>query len=124
MVDPKRHINVLSEEDQIFLNECEEEFKDRFTENDTEFQAYCAQAAPPPPVLEPWNPRNFHGGGQGGFRGGRGRYDEPGQYNSPGRFHHQNRNRDYRDRPYHYSHRGENRYGNNRGRYNDRNHRR
>lgn len=88
MVDPNRKINILSEEHQLFLNECEEEFKDRFTEDDAEFQAYCAQPPPPPPVLEPWQNRNYHGGGGGDRRhdgGGRGR----------GRFqhHHHNSNR-------------------------------
>ncbi|XP_021704445.1 RNMT-activating mini protein [Aedes aegypti] len=83
MVDPKRHINILSEEDQLFLNECEEEFGDRFSEHDAEFTAYCAQPARAPPVLEPWQSRNFQGGGGGG-----------------GRYNHHNRNWDYRDRPY------------------------
>lgn len=117
MVDPKRHINILSEEDQLFLNECEEEFKDRFTEDDAEFQAYCAQPSPAPPVLEPWQNRNHHHGG-GGFGGGGGDRRHDGGGRGRGRFqhhyHHNNRNRDYRDRPYNRDsgHHG-NRYNNN-----------
>lgn len=124
MVDPKRHINVLSEEDQLFLNECEEEFKDRFTEDDSEFAAFQAQPARPPPVLEPWQNRNFQGGyGGGGGGGGRGRFnDRGGGGGGGGRYNHHNRNRDYRDRPY--QQHGD-RYNNNRGgrdnnRYNSR----
>ncbi|XP_062533574.1 RNA guanine-N7 methyltransferase activating subunit [Armigeres subalbatus] len=97
MVDPKRHINILSEEDQLFLNECEEEFKDRFSEDDSAFVAYCAQPARAPPVLEPWQNRNFYGDGGGG----RGRFNDRGGRGGGGRFnHHHNRNRDHRDRPY------------------------
>lgn len=112
MVDPKRHINLLSEEDQLFLNECEEEFKNRFSENDEEFTAYCAQASQTPPVLEPWQNRNFQGGG--GYHGGRGRF------NDRGRFQHHNRNRDHRYHPGNSSQHG-NRYNNYRGRDNNRN---
>lgn len=90
MVDPKRHINILSEEDQLFINECEEEFKDRFTDNDDDFKAYCAQPSRPPPIVDPWQNRNFHGSGNHGghYRGGRG---GRGRYNNDGRHHH-NRN--------------------------------
>ncbi|XP_055547213.1 RNA guanine-N7 methyltransferase activating subunit [Wyeomyia smithii] len=100
MVDPKRHINVLSEEDQMFLNECEEEFKDRFSENDAEFQAYCEQAPKPPPVLHPWQNRNPHSGGQYGGRGQR----RGGHYNNRGGRSY----RDHRDRPYDSSYRNQN----------------
>lgn len=117
MVDPKRHINILSEGDQLFLNECEEEFKERWTDDDAEFQAYCAQPSPPPPVLEPWQNRGGGGGdrrhdGGGGGRG-RGRF----QHN----YHHNNRNRDYRDRPYNRGESGHhgNRYSNSNNRDNN-----
>lgn len=81
----------------MFLNECEEEFKDRFTEDDPEFTTYCAQPSRPPPVLEPWQNRPFHGGYGGG--GGRGRFNDRG---GGGRYNHNhhNRNRDYRAAPY------------------------
>lgn len=106
MVDPKRHINILSEEDQLFLNECEEQFGDRFSQNDADFMAYCAQPVRPPPVLEPWQNRNFqggYGGGGGGGGGGRGRFNNHrggGGGRGGGRYNHHNRNQDYRDRPY------------------------
>lgn len=120
-MDPKRHINVLSEEDQVFLNECDEEFTDRFSEDDSEFTAYCAQQSRPPPVLKPWQGRSFQGGyGGGGGGGGRGRFNDRGgggrgRFNDRGGgggYNHNNRNRDYRDQPY--QQRG-NRYNNNRG---------
>lgn len=105
MVDPKRHINILSEEDQLFLNECEEQFGDRFSQSDADFMAYCAQPVRPPPVLEPWQNRNFqggYGGGGGGGGGGRGRFNNHrgGGGRGGGRYNHHNRNQDYRDRPY------------------------
>lgn len=104
MVDPKRHINILSEEDQLFLNECEEQFGDRFSQSDADFMAYCAQPVRPPPVLEPWQNRNFQGGygGGGGGGGGRGRFNNHrgGGGRGGGRYNHHNRNQDYRDRPY------------------------
>lgn len=121
MVDPKRHINVLSEEDQLFLNECEEEFKNRFSEDDSDFVAYCAQPSRPPPVLEPWQRGNFQGGYGGGGGGGRGRYNNRGG-GGGNRYNHHNRNRDYRDQPYQHQRGG--RYNNNNnyrgGRNNDR----
>ncbi|XP_055634239.1 RNA guanine-N7 methyltransferase activating subunit [Toxorhynchites rutilus septentrionalis] len=101
MVDPKRHINILSEEDQLFINECEEEFEFRFTEDDAEFQAHCAKEPAPPPLVEPWQSRNFHGSGGGG---GRGRFNDRGRHQ-------------HRARPYNQNYRG-NRYNNNRGRDN------
>uniref|UniRef100_A0A182W179 Uncharacterized protein n=1 Tax=Anopheles minimus TaxID=112268 RepID=A0A182W179_9DIPT len=70
MVDPKRHINVLSPEEQAFLEECENEFAHRFTELDEEFMAHCQREQKPPPVVHPWNGRRNGGGGEG--RGGRG----------------------------------------------------
>uniref|UniRef100_A0A182LVE2 RNMT-activating mini protein n=1 Tax=Anopheles culicifacies TaxID=139723 RepID=A0A182LVE2_9DIPT len=69
MVDPKRHINVLSQEEQVFLEECEKEFAHRFTDLDEEFMAHCQREQKPPPVVHPWNGRR--NGGEG--RGGRGR---------------------------------------------------
>uniref|UniRef100_A0A182PYL3 RNMT-activating mini protein n=1 Tax=Anopheles epiroticus TaxID=199890 RepID=A0A182PYL3_9DIPT len=71
MVDPKRHINILSPEEQAFLEECENEFAHRFTDLDEEFMAHCQRPSKPPPIVQPWN--NWRGGGRGGGgRGGRG----------------------------------------------------
>uniref|UniRef100_A0A182XX19 RNMT-activating mini protein n=1 Tax=Anopheles stephensi TaxID=30069 RepID=A0A182XX19_ANOST len=73
MVDPKRHINILSPEEQAFMEECENEFTHRFTDLDEEFMAHCQRESKPPPVVHPWNSRRgggHHGGGGGGARGG------------------------------------------------------
>jgi hypothetical protein len=47
MVDPKRHLYKLSEEDRKFTEECDEEFKDRYTEKDLDFQEYCKKPNQP-----------------------------------------------------------------------------
>lgn len=54
MVDPHRKINILTEDQQNFIEDCEEEFRGRFTEDDEEFMAYCQKPRPPPPILDPW----------------------------------------------------------------------
>ncbi|XP_017862999.1 PREDICTED: uncharacterized protein LOC108613789 [Drosophila arizonae] len=54
MVDPNRKINRLSDKDISFLEECEEEFGARYTEDDVEFMAHCAKPVPDPPVIENW----------------------------------------------------------------------
>lgn len=71
MVDPNRKINRLSDEDAVFLQECDEEFRDRFTMSDEEFAGIFYAEARPPPTVEPWQaPRrqnqNFGRGGGGG----------------------------------------------------------
>jgi RNMT-activating mini protein len=117
MVDPKRHLYKLSDEDRKFVEECEDEFKDRFTEHDPEFVEFCRQPAKPPPIVDPWmqnsQRRNFQhqseggGGGYGGQRGGynrrynnrgggyqnnyRGRGGGGGGYNGDGRSYHNKR---------------------------------
>uniref|UniRef100_A0A182NCX6 RNMT-activating mini protein n=1 Tax=Anopheles dirus TaxID=7168 RepID=A0A182NCX6_9DIPT len=75
MVDPKRHINVLSPEEQAFLEECEGAFANRFTDLDDEFMAHCQRPSKPPPVVHPWNSRR---GGGGGWRGGDRRFHDRG----------------------------------------------
>ena len=80
MVDPKRHINILNEDQLKFIEECEEEFKNRFTDNDPDFVEYCNKLPKPPPILE-LQTRRFNNGNQGfnsrgyGGGGGRGRYN-------------------------------------------------
>lgn len=54
MVDPHRKINILTEDQQNFIEDCEEEFRGRFTEADEEYMAYCQKPRPPPPILDPW----------------------------------------------------------------------
>ncbi|XP_053690979.1 RNA-binding protein cabeza [Sabethes cyaneus] len=105
MVDPKRNINKLTEEDVMFLNELEEESKDRYTENDPEYRAVCEKPVKPPPIVHPWKKSSPYGGGHhgGGYYGGGQR--RGGYYNNNrGRPHRGNRydpyNNSYRDRSY------------------------
>lgn len=66
MVDPNRKINRLSDDDAAFLVECEQEFRNRYTDADDEFAKFLAKPTKAPPIIEPWksNQRN-HGGNFG-----------------------------------------------------------
>lgn len=55
MVDPNRKINRLSDDDAAFLNECESEFRNRYTSDDEEFKEFKEKPSRPPPIVEPWN---------------------------------------------------------------------
>lgn len=48
----------LTDEQKKFLEECEEEFKDRYTEKDTEFMKIKNMELKKPPIADPWYPRN------------------------------------------------------------------
>ncbi|CAF4780534.1 unnamed protein product [Pieris macdunnoughi] len=52
----------LSVEDKAFLAECEEEFKDRYTENDEEFMKVFNAEPSIPPIIENWYISNRSGG--------------------------------------------------------------
>lgn len=75
MVDPCRN---LSKEQLAFLKECEEEFKNRFTEADPEYRSALTREAANPPLVHPWkenqnqnrgyNNNRFQRGGGGGHR--------------------------------------------------------
>lgn len=93
MVDPNRKINHLTDDDVKYLNECENEFKDRFTENDEEFMALFNTPASEPPIVTPWMVRSGNAG--------------PSNYRGQQQHHHQ-RSGNYNQRPYHHhrSHRG------------------
>lgn len=89
MVDPHRKINILSEDQQNFIEDCEEEFRGRFTEDDEEFMAYCKKARPTPPIMDPWVTRrnyNQHRGGGGG--GGDGGNHNRGHHHNRPYYHH------------------------------------
>ncbi|XP_055302198.1 uncharacterized protein LOC129568404 [Sitodiplosis mosellana] len=96
MVDPNRKINRLSDDDAAFLVECEQEFRNRYTEADKEFAAFTAKSTRPPPVVEPW--QRHHGDSTSG-NWNRNNYRPNHQGN-----HHYNRNNDNRSqrnyRPY------------------------
>lgn len=120
MVDPNRKINRLSDDDAAFLRECEQEFRNRFTDDDNEYTQFCANGARPPPVVEPWqvNRRQNYGhrgggGGGGGHRGGGGGNNHwRNNYRNRGRYQSNNYNgRPYNDR----RHDGNDRNGGDRG---------
>lgn len=103
MVDPCRKINILSEEDQKFIDELEEEFGKRFTEEDPEFMALCDKKLSNPPIIDPW--MQHRSNNRGGWRGGRNQRDSnrgDGHHN-----HHNQNNRGYRGG---YNHRRYNEY--------------
>ncbi|XP_050352522.1 RNA guanine-N7 methyltransferase activating subunit [Nymphalis io] len=76
-------VNVLSDEDKEFLEICEEEFKDRYTEKDEEFMKVFSKEPSTPPILEKWwSPFNS------------GRRNERRHHSHP----YQRRNRDYQSR--------------------------
>nr|XP_026484891.1 RNMT-activating mRNA cap methyltransferase subunit [Vanessa tameamea] len=47
-------VKDLCDEDREFLEKCEEEFKDRFTEKDEEFMKVFSKEPSTPPILEKW----------------------------------------------------------------------
>jgi len=71
MVDPNRKINRLSDDDTAFLRECEQEFRNRFTEDDEEFAKLESKPLRPPPIIEQWQtgrrPNQHYGGGSSGY---------------------------------------------------------
>lgn len=46
--------DTMSAEDKEFLASCEEEFKDRYTENDKEFMKVFNSEPSTPPIMETW----------------------------------------------------------------------
>lgn len=110
MVDPNRKINRLTDKDIEFLDECEEEFAFRFTNEDEEFVKYCSQPVPDPPVVSNWGDnrsfnRNQHHNGRGGGGGNRqwnnNRHRPDNNYKSGGGgngSHRRDHNRDHRQR--------------------------
>ncbi|XP_077279983.1 uncharacterized protein LOC143907223 [Temnothorax americanus] len=46
--------STLTSEQAKFIEECEEEFKDRYTENDSDFMKIKTQEPKRPPIVDPW----------------------------------------------------------------------
>lgn len=44
----------MTEEQEKFLEECENEFKDRYSENDPEFMKVKKAIPKKPPIVDPW----------------------------------------------------------------------
>lgn len=117
MADPDRKINLDlassdpdESDDQEFgpeeielVKEFEEEFKDRFTEDDQVFMDFCHRKLKPPPIIYPYdaNHSNHYRGG-GGNRGGRGGFNNRGR----GSYGHYRNNRDnyHQNRDRHQNH--------------------
>lgn len=94
MVDPNRKINILTKEQDQFLEECEEEFKNRFTEDDEEFMEFCKRPEVPPPIVDQWmmrrnfnHNRNDHNH-RGGYNNNRGRFNNSSGGRGGGHFYH------------------------------------
>lgn len=52
----------LTEEQKAFIAECDEEFKDRYTDKDEQFMKLRTMESKDPPIMDPWYnkpPRNF-----------------------------------------------------------------
>lgn len=120
MVDPNRKINLhhtedsdeeddddladLKDEHVQMVKEFEEEFKDRFTEQDGEFMKYLERKTKPLIVVYPFD--DHRGGGRGGYQGGGSyRYNNNrggrNHYHSYKRnFNQQNRYQNHQQRPY------------------------
>ena len=62
---------TLTDDQIAFLDECEQEFSDRYTDKDVEYMELKSKPLSDPPIINPWS------GGQdqsyGNHRGGRGR---------------------------------------------------
>lgn len=103
MVDPNRKINRLSDDDAAFLVECEQEFRNRYTDADEEFAKFLAKPTKPPPIVEPWK-SNQRGGGDFGNNWNRNNYRPNNRNNHYNRHNNDNRSpRNYRqhyNRPY------------------------
>ncbi|CAH2068864.1 unnamed protein product, partial [Iphiclides podalirius] len=80
----------LSAEDKCFLAQCEEEFKDRYTENDEDFMKVFNAETMDPPIVENWRASQNYG-----------RRNDNRRYARSSNRHRSNRDRGYRDRSYH-----------------------
>lgn len=52
---------ILTNEHKTFLEECEKQFKDRYTEKDNNFMNIKMQQLKKPPIMDPWynKPRKY-----------------------------------------------------------------
>lgn len=112
--------NLTAEQEQ-FLEECEDEFIDRYTESDEEYQKIYDLGIPPPPIMFPWYGRARYNDRPGSSRNesfqSRNRYQDGDNFQSRNRFqendgfhsrnrfqehghYERNRHRNHRHRPY------------------------
>ncbi|KAF5396948.1 hypothetical protein PHET_10039 [Paragonimus heterotremus] len=74
---------------QLTPAELEDAFSNRYTYDDYEYQAYCAQPIPSPPVIPNWKPREFRHAGVSRDRTDRSR-ERLGEYRRPNHYSHGN----------------------------------
>lgn len=69
--------DTLTSEQKKFVEECEEEFKDRYTEKDDNFMKLKKQGPKGPPIVDPWynKPRRQEWSHQHQTHGRRNHYD-------------------------------------------------
>ncbi|XP_019869771.1 RNA guanine-N7 methyltransferase activating subunit [Aethina tumida] len=94
----------LSQEQLDFLEECNNEFADRYTEEDPEYKMIYDLGIPTPPIICPWYARNrFNRDRAGGSRFHRDRDNRRGRdFNEDrGRDRNDHYRRENRFRPYH-----------------------
>ncbi|KAL1497661.1 hypothetical protein ABEB36_008584 [Hypothenemus hampei] len=48
----------LSEAQLKFIEECKQEFSERFTDLDCDYKKIYDEGIPSPPIIYPWHPRN------------------------------------------------------------------
>lgn len=51
-------METLTKEQKAFLEECNLEFSDRFTDADLDYKKVFDEGIPPPPIMFPWHGRN------------------------------------------------------------------
>lgn len=119
MADPDRKINLdipsddseeleLDPSDVSLVKEFEEEFGNRFTDEDVIFTEFCKQKPKPPPIVYPFD--GFHNQ-RGGHRGG-GRFQHYGahrhNFDNPRGFEHGQRDNQRHDQRRYYNNRHDN----------------
>ncbi|KAJ8940036.1 hypothetical protein NQ314_010867 [Rhamnusium bicolor] len=83
-------LEELTKEQKEFLEECNLEFSERFTDSDLEYKKIYESGIPPPPIMCPWYLRNRYNRDRAGSS----------QYNDHHRNNDRLRNRDYREENY------------------------
>lgn len=101
---------TLTKEQKAFLEECNLEFSDRFTDADLEYKKVYNEGIPPPPIMYPWYGRNRPGNNRN-YRAGGSRHDDNRSEHSENN----DRERGYRNKSY------RDRYSNRQDRYSGRN---
>lgn len=97
----------LTFEQSKFLEECEEEFAERYTDEDPEYKKVLEEGIPSPPIVYPWNRQfRYNNRNRSGPRPGpsrnyhnNGDQDESRGYNDHHQYRQQHRN-EHRYRPY------------------------